>query len=89
MGSYLYHDHPKRKDIRSLADRLLPVQNLWCGPSHSVVVGHGVGGPKFWADGGKTKVRQAGVTCVIYKNTGLVDWSVRLGDVLSTSHEPP
>ena len=89
MGSYLYHDHPKRIDIRSSADWLLPVQNLWCGPSHSVIVSHGFRGPKFWADGGKTKVCEACVIHIIHEYAGLGNRSVCFGRCLGTSYEPP
>ena len=79
QGSYLYYNHSKRIDIRSLADRSFPVQNLWCSPPHRMTICNRLRRTKFRGNDGKSKVGQTRMACFIHENAWLKHRSARLG----------
>jgi len=73
---YLNNDHRERIDIRFLADRPFPVQNLRSSPSYCVPVFDRYSGPKVWGDRGETKIGQTCMTCLVHKNAWPLEISV-------------
>ena len=70
LARYLYHDHREREDIPFFARRPTTAQDLRCGPSRSVAIGHG-GLKRGFLTPGEAEICDARATGTINKNVGL------------------